>query len=323
MLLALLALVTVAPVSSAAIAPRVLIVATFPFEAERWIARDRLSRRIPIAGLPAPLACNDAQTECLLTTGMGKVNAAASIVLAGASGRLDMRTSYILLAGIAGTTPEVASIGSVAWARWVVDGGLARETDPREPLVAERFSRSALGFRTGTEVFALDAALAKWAYAETRSLPLRDSASARRYRAHYRDTKFGNAPPMVLACDVISDDTFWQGAIMSAFARAWVANWTRGRGTYCMSAMEDSGFLGGLARLTARGRANLARVLILRGASDYDRPYSGQTPAQSQAAMSVSGGPELAAENVYLAGEQVVRRLIRKAAGDFTDPLQP
>src|SRR5271154_6933967 len=116
MLLALLALLTVAPASSAAIAPRVLVVAAFPFEAERWVARDRLTRRISIGGLPVPLACNDPETECVLTTGMGKVNAAASIVVAGASGRLDVRKSYILLAGIAGTTPDVASIGSVAWA---------------------------------------------------------------------------------------------------------------------------------------------------------------------------------------------------------------
>lgn len=312
--------------------PRVLIVTTFQYgdpakagavgEARRWVSRDRLSQRIPVAGLPSPPYCNRAQTECLIVTGMGKVNAASSILILGQSGTVDLRSSYILLAGIAGTAPNAASIGSVAWAGWVVDGDLAHEIDPREPFTSEQFSRSRLGcngdpwctagWRTGTEVFALDTRQRDWAYQVTRATVLRDSANVRRFRARYRDTKFGNRPPTVRACDVITNDTYWQGARMSAFATWWVTKWTGGRGTYCMSAMEDSGLLGGLQRLAERGRVDLARVMILRGASDYDSPYAGQSPAQSLRASATTGGFELALDNVYLAGEIAVTKLLAR-----------
>jgi purine nucleoside permease len=331
LLLPLLALAFPQP-GVAAVQPRVLIVTTFQYgdpaaagtvgEAQRWVSRDRLSRRIPVPGLPSPLFCNGAQTECLIVTGMGKVNAASSILVLGQSGTVDLRSSYILLAGIAGTAPDAASVGSVAWAGWIVDGDLAHEIDPREPFTSERFSRSRLGcngepwcaagWRTGTEVFALDARQRDWAYHLTRAAVLHDSAKVRRFRARYRDTKYGNRPPEVRACDVITSDTYWQGERMSAFAGWWVAKWTNGRGAYCMSAMEDSGLLGGLQRLAQRGRADLARVMILRGASDYDSPSAGQSPAQSLRASATTGGFELALENVYLTGEIAVTKLLAR-----------
>jgi purine nucleoside permease len=310
------------PIFAALVAPRVLVVATFPGEAARWLARDRLVRRIAAPGLDAPAACNARGTECVIVTGMGKVNAATSMLAAGLGGALDLRRSYVLLAGIAGTTPGVASVGSVAWAGWVVDGGIAHEIDPREPFTTERFSRSRLGcaarpwcaagWPTGTERFRLNPPLRDWAYAVTRTLPLRDAASVRTYRAHYAGTVAGDSSPRVLACDVLGDDTYWHGAIMSAWATWWVSRWTDGRGRYCMSAMEDSGFMGGVGRLAALGRVDPARVLILRGASDYDRPYRGQSPAQSLATLENTGGVPLAFDNVYLAGEAVVRRLLAR-----------
>ncbi|MEI5604644.1 hypothetical protein, partial [Streptomyces brasiliscabiei] len=46
--------------------------------------------------------------------------------------RLDLRKAYVLVAGIAGIDPEDASIGSAAWAHYLVDGDLAHEIDARE-----------------------------------------------------------------------------------------------------------------------------------------------------------------------------------------------
>jgi purine nucleoside permease len=212
----------------------------------------------------------------------------------------------------------------VAWAGWVVDGGIAHEIDPREPHTAERFSRLRLGcggrpwcasgWPTGTERFRLDPQLRAWAYRTTRGTALRDSPSVRAYRARYAATPAGNRPPAVLACDVIADDTFWNGAIMSAWATWWVAHWTNGAGRYCMTAMEDSGFLGGLQRLAARGRVDLDRVLILRGASDYDRPAGRESPAQLLRSFANTGGPDEAFENVYAVGEAAVRRFLVQTA---------
>jgi purine nucleoside permease len=46
--------------------------------------------------------------------------------------RFDVAHAYWLVAGIAGINPLRGSIGSAAWAEWVVDGDLAREIDSRE-----------------------------------------------------------------------------------------------------------------------------------------------------------------------------------------------
>ena len=46
--------------------------------------------------------------------------------------RFDLSNSYWLVAGIAGFDPADASVGSAAWAEYLVDGDLAHEIDARE-----------------------------------------------------------------------------------------------------------------------------------------------------------------------------------------------
>jgi purine nucleoside permease len=238
-----------------------------------------------------------------MITGIGKANAAASMLIAGTASALDLRRTFILLAGVAGTSPSSGSIGSVAWARWVVDGGISNEIDPREPGAPRGFARSRLGceghpwcakaWRTNTEVFAIDPSLERWAFATSRNVVLSDSAAVRAYRARYRGTSYGVRPPAVESCDVDADDTYWTG----------------GAGRYCMSTMEDSGFMTSIARLSAMHRVAPRHTLVLRGASDYDQQYPGGTPQQALAAIEQSGGLDLALENLYRVGEPVVRLL--------------
>ena len=105
------------------LAPRVLIITMFEPEAKPW--RDRLGpwTRTRIAGLSddAPwLRCNRDQV-CLVTTGMGHSNAAASATALALSTKVDLRRSYILIAGIAGINPEHGTLGTPTWARFLVD----------------------------------------------------------------------------------------------------------------------------------------------------------------------------------------------------------
>jgi purine nucleoside permease len=309
--------------------PAVLVVATFEFgdprapgstgEARRWVVRDKLTRTVAVPGLPSPLFCDRRGAECLIITGVGKANAAASMLVAGTSNALDLRRTYVVLAGIAGTSPSAASVGSVAWARWVVDGGLSNEIDPREPGAPKGFARSRLGcygapwcrspWHTNTEVFAIDPGLARWAFATSRHVALADATSGRAYRARYDGTAYGARPPAVEACDVEADDTYWVGAITSRFMAWWTKEWTSGAGRYCMTSMEDTGFMTSVARLTAMHRLAARHTLDLRGASDYDQQYHGSTPQAALAGIDRTGGFELALENVYRAGEPVVRAL--------------
>jgi purine nucleoside permease len=45
--------------------------------------------------------------------------------------RFDLSKAYWLVAGIAGIDPADGSLGSAAWAEWVVDGDIGYEIDAR------------------------------------------------------------------------------------------------------------------------------------------------------------------------------------------------
>ena len=68
----------------------------------------------------------------MMTTGMGYANAASSIAALVFGGRFDLTRTYFLISGIAGVDPAQGTLGSAHWARFVIDGGLQNEIDPRE-----------------------------------------------------------------------------------------------------------------------------------------------------------------------------------------------
>ena len=70
--------------------------------------------------------------EMAMLTGQGTAHAAATIMALGLDPRFDFTHAYWIIAGIAGGSPDRISLGSAAWARWVVDGDLGYEIDPRE-----------------------------------------------------------------------------------------------------------------------------------------------------------------------------------------------
>jgi Purine nucleoside permease (NUP)/S1/P1 Nuclease len=107
-------------------APKALVISHFAPEADPWIKNLSLVQRITVPGLSPDfpdLLCN-ADDVCLLTTGMGHTNAAASTMVLLLSGQIDLRRSYVLIAGIAGIDPSMGTLGSAAWARYLVDFGL-------------------------------------------------------------------------------------------------------------------------------------------------------------------------------------------------------
>jgi purine nucleoside permease len=100
-----------------------------------------------------------------MTTGMGHANAAASTMALLFSDQLDLRKSYILIGGIAGMDPGMGTLGTAAWARYLVDFGLQQEIDAREKPAgwttgylginaADPGAKPALEYKT--EIFQLD-----------------------------------------------------------------------------------------------------------------------------------------------------------------------
>lgn len=63
---------------------------------------------------------------------MTEINAAVTIASLVRNVQFDLKTTYFMVAGIAGINPEVATICSVTFARYAVQVALQYEFDPRE-----------------------------------------------------------------------------------------------------------------------------------------------------------------------------------------------
>src|SRR3954467_10459347 len=164
-----------------------------PGEMQYWVERDHLDR---VYHLPAgyhAVRMNDSG-EMAVLTGQGTAHAASTIMALGLDPCFDLSHAYWLIAGIAGGTPDRISLGSAAWARWVVDGDLGYEIDARE-MPAEWTTgyiplRKTHPFETPAapldgQMYALNADLANWAYSLTRNTSLADSDRLKDVRSHF------------------------------------------------------------------------------------------------------------------------------------------
>ncbi len=313
---------------------RVVVVTTFeigadtgdaPGEFQAWVERLPLPEAVPFPQGYRDLRLNRALGVLGIVTGEGPARAAASIEALGDDPRFDLSHAYILLAGIAGIDPDVASPGSAFWAPHVVDGDLAHEIDAREippdwPTGYVPLQRSEpyqlpvppAQSVTGTNVFTLNRSLVDWAYGLTRAVPLSDTPVLRAIRTRYVDTPAGQRPPVVGVGDTLAAGTFWIGGRMNRWAEGWVGYWTHGQGRFATTAEEDSGMMQALTFLAQVHKVDLDRVLVLRTASNFDMPPPGQTPAELLAAENRPGSysgyiPSLDA--AYAVGSVVVREL--------------
>jgi len=253
-------------------------------------------------------------------TGQGTAHAAATIMALGLDPRFDLSHAYWLIAGIAGASPERASLGSAVWARWVVDGDLGYEIDAREippdwttgyvPLRKTRPFEAPADPLAG-QVFALNASLAEWAFNLTRATPLGDSQQLQEIRSHF-DGAAAQRPPFVTMGDELSSSTYWHGKLFDAWADEWVSYFTGGKGEFFTTAMEDTGTLLSLESLANAGRVDRRRILVLRTVSNFDRQPRGMTAAESLANQRVSkyGAYQPSLESAYTVGHVVVRELL-------------
>jgi len=303
------------------LAVKVLIVNMFSLEAAPWLHALHDVQEIRVPGLPAefPVVSCDPRGVCQMTTGMGHANAAASMMAVLYSGLLDLRQSYIIIAGIAGIDPARGTIGSVAWARYVVDMGIAHEIDARE--MPRGWPDGYFGFMTDgpakkpkfdfqTEVFQLNEALLQRALGLSKSVPLEDRDSIRAYRAHYPSGP-ANAAPGVTQCDTLSGDTWWVGDRLGRHAREWTRLMTGGAGVYCTTQEEDNATLNALTRGARSGLVDLQRVAVMRSGSDFDRPYPHQGAFEAlRAQLALDGTASVATANLVRAGMPLVDAIV-------------
>lgn len=313
-----LALVVPALAADAPLAPKVLVISMFKHEATHWLEGAKLDIKTPIPGLSEEfpdLSCN-ASGLCLVTTSMGYANAASSISALVHSDKLDLSHTYFLIAGIAGIDPADGTVGSAAWARYVIDGGLQWEVDARS--LPEGWTTGLFGMYSkapgekpkshyGTEVYHLDDALVDKAYALSKNVVLADGDDAKAYRALYPAAP-ANAAPAVSICDTVSGDTWWHGKAMSDAINAWAKMMTDGAANYCTTQQEDNATLTALKRGAVMGRLDFKRIAVLRTASNFDQEHPGQLPSDSLNANSGGFMPSL--DNAYRVGSALTDAII-------------
>jgi purine nucleoside permease len=315
-----------APPQGQPIKIRAVIVAMFesgndtgdrPGEFQFWVEREKLDQVLPFPAGYRDLRVNARQGVLGVLTGAGVTNACATIMALGMDPRFDFSKSYWLITGIAGVDPEDASLGSAAWANYVLDGDLVRELDPREAPAQWPYGRLALGSRkpnempkrgSDTVMFQLNSKLVDWAYSMTKDLKLMDTPEMAAYRAKYKGFPKAVVPPFVLKGDSLGSSTYWHGKIMNQWANDWVKLWTGGQGNYVMTNMEDNGTVTALARLSKIHKIDFRRVLVLRTASNYSMQAPGQSAEESVFAEYAGGLPSL--ESAYLVGRTVLHKLL-------------
>ncbi|KAL4867778.1 hypothetical protein BDV12DRAFT_209602 [Aspergillus spectabilis] len=307
------------------ITPKVFIISMFTPETQTWHhipEFNLLAHNISIPGL-SPLFpyihCTHSHEICQITTGEGEINAASTLTALTLSPHFNLTNTYFLIAGIAGISPEIGPTASVTFARFAVQVALQHEIDVRElsrnystgyiPLGAEVpgvFPETVYG----TEVFEVNEELRSIAAEFARNVTLADTDVAKVYRAKYAGSKGGlydaaTAEPTILECDTSTSDVYFSGRLLGeAFANTTKAL-TGNKGVYCTTQQEDNATLESLLRGAAAGLVDFSRIIIMRSASDFERPYPGQMATENLFSEE-QGAFEPAVENLYRAGVKVV-----------------
>lgn len=293
-----------------------------PGEFQFWAERLPLDQSIDFPAGEHELRMND-DGVLGICTGGGIPNATASIMALGMDERFELSKAYWVIAGIAGGDPADLSLGSAAWAKFVVDGDLLFEIDAREipedwpygiiPLGGHKPAKTEEDLSTGwtvdTIMFELNASLVEWAYELTKDVVIPAGEGVAEFRKQFSNSPNAMRPPFVTIGDTLASSTYWHGHLLNNWANDWVKLYTSQRGNFMTTNMEDSGTMTALRRLGRIGRVDEDRVLVLRTASNFSVPPPGRSATWSATADYPDDG-RAALEAAYLVGSRVVKELI-------------
>ncbi|KAJ6595813.1 purine nucleoside permease [Mycena vulgaris] len=323
----------------AIIEPKVLIITMFDLEAAAWFNIPEfniLAQNITVPGfspLYPDVHCTGDGSVCLLTTGQAEINAASTISSLLHSRCFNLTSTYFLVAGIAGVNPKLATIGAVTFAKYGVQVGLQYEFDAREipaDFATGYFPQGSTapgqlpGSWDGTEVFEVNDALRQKAFGYAKLAKLNDTVEAQIARSLYSNsTSFaaGASAPVVVLCDTATSDTFWSGNLLGEAFENTTRVFTNGSAEYCTTQQEDNATLNALMRGALFHLVDFARVIIMRSASDFDRPFSGQSGVQNL--LGPTPGFEPSLQNLHLAGVKVVQGILYEWNTTFAQGITP
>ena len=252
------------------------------------------------------------------------------------SDQFNLTSTYFFVGGIAGVNPEVATTGAVMFARYAVQVALQYEFDIRDAPSNWTTGYFAQGSYApdeypasiyGTEVFEVSTALRELAVGYAKTAALNDSADAVIYRKNYAPDgtgiyAAGALPPSVVECDVATSDVYYSGTYLGEAFGNYTKLLTNGTGVYCSTAQEDNATLEALLRAATTGLVDFSRIIIMRTASDFDRPYPGEAAVENLL-YAKQGAFEPAIQNIYLAGIKVVEGILSDWTQNFEAGVTP
>jgi purine nucleoside permease len=240
------------------IRPKVLILTTFeigadtgdlPGELQYWVEREHLTGTLDVAGLIHPVRFNDSGVYAMVT---GTCNRSGlAVMLLGMDPQFDLRRTYFMMAGIAGVDADRASVGSAAWAQWVVDGDNANEVDGHDVPADWPYGIIPYGASHPGEVpgkgdwsqkpmaFQLNPGLVAWAYRLSKDVALSSTPELDNYRAQYVGFPNAQRPPFVLLGDTLGTARYWHGPALTKWAERWCEIYTGGKARFVMTECED------------------------------------------------------------------------------------
>ncbi|KAJ5549112.1 hypothetical protein N7513_006346 [Penicillium frequentans] len=310
--------------------PKVFIIAMFKQEAANWLAEEsslKFEHRIRIPGLShgyEEVHCTADKAVCLVVTGIALINAALTLSAICSSPLFDMSKTYFLLSGIGGVNPKVATIGSVAVARFAVQVDLQLQFDAREipsewmtgyvPMGApshDSFPDTIMG----SEAFELNNNLRQL-------IPPQRPKAAPYTRTHLGGIyEAATSNPQIVEGDVTASNVFFHGSHLCEGFENVVKIYTSGQAEYYMTAMEDTGTLAALLRAAVQKRVDFSRIILMRAGSNFDRSYS-PTELASLPFIFDHGGFTPACRNLYLTGIKVIEGILNGWSTQFEEGVE-
>ena len=209
----------------------------------------------------------------LYVTGMGKVNAAASLTALLCDSRFDFSDAYLLSTGCAGSSSDGTVMGDVFLITAAVDYDLGHHADPRDMTEANDTTWFHDSSYDNSACKLLDSDLMERAYDLIKDIPLETTEKTRSYMtAALPDDNWAGREPQVLRGTTVSGDNYWKGTYDHANAVSQVQTYGC-PDPYTTTEMED------LALAVVADRMGmLDRLLILRVSVDLDIYMNGATP---------------------------------------------
>lgn len=310
------------------IAPKVMIVSMFEPEEKAWTSRLEFTHEVEVVGLSLMypnVRCVDDYSICQFTTGEGEINAAASMAFLLANPQFDLKSTYWLLAGIAGGEPTKVTTGTVTFAKYAIQVGLQYQIDSRElEATHPDWPTGYFSYGTkdpwtypdsvyGTEVFELNENLRNRAIslaaANINNLNIGDHENIR-LRKLYPYAPAAE-PPTVVGCDVLTSDNYFTGEVLSRFFSNYTSMISNGTATYCSTAQEENATLEALIRLAKANLVDFNRIVVLRTISNFVRapPSLAHSPIEFFSNYP-KGGIQHSLDNLYFGGYPFVKDVV-------------